>query len=133
MMRESGVAMAPRADFVPTRRPAHWFRELDAEGKNRVIEKDPAYAHVICRCETVTEGEIREAARQNPRPTDLDGLKRRTRAMMGRCQGGFCTPSMVQILAEERGTDPLQITKSGGASRINLMRIKEEGLGGVHI
>ena len=65
-------------------------------------------------------GEIIEAIRTNPRPTNIDGIKRRTRASMGRCQGGFCTPYMVEILAKEMGVDVSEITKSGGESYINL-------------
>ena len=120
-----GVQMKEKEDFNPLRRPMHYFRELNIDGKNEIIRKDPEYAHVVCRCETVTAGEIREAIRTNPRPTDIDGIKRRTRASMGRCQGGFCTPYMVEILAEEMGVDPTEITKFGGKSYLNLGRTKE--------
>ena len=66
----------------------------------------------------VTEGEILHAIRTEPRPTDVDGVKRRTRATMGRCQGGFCTPHIVELLARENGISPENVTKCGGASRI---------------
>jgi glycerol-3-phosphate dehydrogenase len=64
----------------------------------------------------VTAGEIIEAIRTNPRPTDIDGIKRRTRASMGRCQGGFCGPQVIEILARELGVDPEDIKKRGGDS-----------------
>ena len=80
---------------------------------------------MICRCETVTAGEIIEAIRTNPRPTDIDGIKRRTRASMGRCQGGFCTPYMVEILAREMGVSVTDITKFGGESYINVSKTEK--------
>ena len=103
----------------------HHFREADIDEKNRIISADSSYAHVICRCETVTEGEILAAVRSNPKPRDVDGVKRRTRATMGRCQGGFCTPYIVEILAREMGVAYDSITKFGGGSIINMGRTKE--------
>ena len=108
----------PRDDFLPTREPMHAFRDADPDKKNDIIRQHPEYARVICRCETVTEGEILHAIRTEPRPTDVDGVKRRTRATMGRCQGGFCTPHIVELLARENGISPENVTKCGGASRI---------------
>ena len=99
MLIEGGMNAKRKDSFDPIRRPMDYFRELDAEGKNALIAERPEYAHIICRCETVTEGEIIDAIRANPRPTDVDGVKRRTRASMGRCQGGFCTPHVIEILA----------------------------------
>ena len=104
--------------FDPIRRPAHYFTEMSLEEKNKKIKEDPAFGHIICRCETVTEGEILEALRTNPRPTDLDGIKRRTRAQMGRCQGGFCSPYIVEIIAKELGISETEVTKTGGKSRV---------------
>ena len=72
-----------------------------AEEKAELIAKDPRYGNVICRCNVVTEGEILYALRTNPKATDLDGVKRRTRAQMGRCQGGFCTPHIMELIAKE--------------------------------
>ena len=104
--------------FDPIRKPAHYFTEMSLEEKNEKIKEDPAFGHVICRCETVTEGEILEALRTNPRPTDLDGIKRRTRAQMGRCQGGFCSPYIVEIIAKELGISETEVTKMGGKSNV---------------
>jgi glycerol-3-phosphate dehydrogenase len=126
MIKESGMFnLEARSDFNPYRRPMHYFRNLSIEEKNEIIKKNPEYAHVICRCETVTEGEILEAIRTNPRPTDVDGVKRRTRSGMGRCQGGFCAPYIVELLAKELNCDFTEITKFGGKSYINVGRTKE--------
>lgn len=124
LLKEDGLVLEAKTDFAYERKPAHWFRELDIDGKNEVIKEHPEYAHVICRCETVSEGEILEAIRTNPRPTDVDGVKRRTRATMGRCQGGFCTPYIVELLANEMGIDYTEVTKFGGSSYINVGKTK---------
>ena len=120
MLKASGVSLEKNESFIGTRKPMHHFREASIEEKNEIIKANPDYAHVICRCETVTAGEIIEAIRTNPRPTSIDGIKRRTRASMGRCQGGFCTPYMVELLASELGVSPTEITKSGKGSYINI-------------
>lgn len=125
MLSDMGVQLKVNEKFNGTRRPSHYFRELSIDEKNEIIKSNPDYAHVICRCETVTAGEIIEAIRTNPRPTDIDGIKRRTRASMGRCQGGFCTPYMVEILAREMGVPVTEITKSGGGSYINVAKTEK--------
>ena len=125
MLGEAGLALVPKADFNPRREAMHAFREMSYEEKSRVVAAHPEYAHVICRCETVTEGEILAAIRANPRPTDLDGVKRRTRSTMGRCQGGFCSPYIVELLAREMGCDYTEVTKCGGGSYINVGKTKE--------
>ncbi len=125
ILRGAGLEMKEKADFNPRRRPMHYFKELSIDEKNEIIAEHPEYAHVICRCETVTEGEILEAIRTNPKPRDVDGVKRRTRASMGRCQGGFCTPYIIELLAEEMGCVYTDVTKFGGSSYINIGRTKE--------
>ena len=124
LIASAGVLLSPRADFVAERRAAHFFSSLSKEEKNALIKERPEYAHVICRCETITEGEILDAIRTNPRPTDVDGVKRRTRATMGRCQGGFCSPYIVELLAKEMGVDYVDVTKFGGNSYINYRKTK---------
>jgi glycerol-3-phosphate dehydrogenase len=126
MLRDMGVALEEKADYNPIRRPMHYFKELDIDGKNEVIKEHPEFAHIICRCETVSEGEILEAIRTNPKPSDIDGVKRRTRASMGRCQGGFCTPYIVELLAKELGVPYEKITKFGGESYVNVGMTKED-------
>ena len=121
---DSGFDGKLRDDFVQKRRPMHFFSELSVEEKNQLIKDRPEYAHIVCRCERITEGEIVDAIRTNPRPTDIDGVKRRTRSTMGRCQGGFCTPYIIEILAREMGVDYLEVTKFGGNSYINFEKTK---------
>ena len=125
LLRECGAELRERADFDPVRAPMHGFREMSIEEKNRIIAKDPAYGHIVCRCEQVSEGEILAAIRQNPRPRDLDGVKRRTRAQMGRCQGGFCSPYIVELLSREWKIPYETVTKFGGGSIINVSKTKE--------
>lgn len=85
---------------------------------------DLHYGQVICRCEEVTRAEIIDAIRRNPGALDVDGVKRRTRSGMGRCQGGFCLPHIVEILSEELGVREEDVTKCGGKSNILLSKLK---------
>ena len=102
-------------------------QELSMEEYNALIRENPAYGTVICRCETVTEGEIIDAIRRTPGAKSIDGVKRRTRAGMGRCQGGFCSPRVLEILSRELGVPMEQITKSGGNSRL-IVGINKDNL-----
>ena len=83
------------------------------EERHRLIEENPAYGNVICRCETVTEGEILDAIHRTLGAVTVDGVKRRTRAGMGRCQSGFCNPRVVELLARELRKDESEIRKAG--------------------
>lgn len=94
------------------------FDELSIDEKNEVISNDKSYGRVICRCETITEGEIRAAAHSPVPPVSVDGIKRRCNAGMGRCQGGFCGPRVVEILAEELHKSPLDILQDRAGSSI---------------
>ena len=85
--------------------------EIDAK-----FADDPAYAHVVCRCEKISEAEIVEAIRRGH--TTLDGIKFYTRSGMGRCQGGFCTEKIIKIICRETGMSPEEVTKRGGESKI---------------
>lgn len=125
MMEEMGVELKERADFNPIRKPMHYFKNATIEEKNRIIKENKSFGKIICRCETVTEGEILEAIRTNPKPRDLDGVKRRTRAQMGRCQGGFCMPYIVELLSKELNIPYEDVTKFGGKSTINVGLTKE--------
>ena len=101
--------------------------ELPAEERAALIKEHPEYGRIICRCETITEGEIIDSIRRPLGAKSLDGVKRRTRAGMGRCQGGFCSPRVMEILSRELGLPLDSITKSGGDSHIVLGRTKDEG------
>ena len=85
---------------------------LSDEERAALIKEDPAYARIVCRCETVTEGEIREAIRRTPGARSMDGIKRRVRAGMGRCQAGSCTPRVMEILSEELGIPMEEVCKN---------------------
>ena len=126
MLEASGLSLTPKQSYNPQRAPMHYFRDASIEQKNEIINKDKAFGKIICRCEGVTEGEILAAIRTNPKPCDLDGIKRRTRAQMGRCQGGFCTPYIMGLLAKELGIPMEQITKCGGQSVLVTGKTKEE-------
>ena len=93
------LGAAEKDDFIPERQDIPRPREMDFAARQALIEREPAYATVVCRCEQITEGEIREAIRRGAR--SLDGVKRRVRAGMGRCQGGFCGPKVMEILCRE--------------------------------
>lgn len=124
MLKKQGLSLTQKENYNPIRASSHAFREMSLEEKNRIIKENPAYGRIICRCEGVTEGEILDALRRNPKATDLDGVKRRTRAQMGRCQGGFCSPYIIALLARELGIPYESVTKSGGASFINVAQTK---------
>ncbi|MDO4288200.1 MAG: NAD(P)/FAD-dependent oxidoreductase [Eubacterium sp.] len=94
------------------------FRTMTDEERKEAIAKDPDYARIVCRCEQVTEAEIREAIRRPVGARSIGAVKMRVRSGMGRCQGGFCSPRVLEILCEELGKTPLEITQSGGNSYI---------------
>ena len=100
------------------------FRHATDEEKAAAIAKNPAYGRIICRCETITEGEIIDAIKAPAGARDVDGVKRRTRAGMGRCQGGFCGSKVVEILARELGLEINEITKFGEGSNILFDKTK---------
>lgn len=105
-----------KSDFVATRKGIPNMALASSEEKQELINKNPLYANVICRCELVTEGEIVDAINRPLGATTLDGVKRRTRAGMGRCQAGFCSPKTLEIIARETGRTVEEITKHGKGS-----------------
>lgn len=122
-----GLALTPRSDFDGTRK-VNRFRRCTPEEKAALVRENPLYGRVICRCETITEGEIVDAIHSPIPPCSIDGIKRRAGAGMGRCQGGFCGPRVLEILSRELGVPQADIlqdqdgtilitgeTKTGGA------------------
>lgn len=103
-----GLKLNPRADFDGNR-TVRRFRHLSPEEKAAMVRENPLYGRVICRCETITEGEIVDAIRSPIPPCSIDGVKRRAGAGMGRCQGGFCGPRVLEILARELGVSQKDI------------------------
>ena len=95
------------------------------EEQDALIKKDPRYGKIICRCEQITEGEILDAVHSLVVPTSIDAIKRRTRAGMGRCQGGFCQPRVLELLARELGEDWVNITLKGRGSNVLICPNRE--------
>ena len=126
LLMSAGLGAPEKENCVRTRRRVR-FRELSNEERAALVTKQPAYGRVVCRCETVTEGEILDACRSPIPPCSIDGVKRRAGSGMGRCQGGFCSPRVLEILSRERGIDPLDITQDGAGSYILTGRTKEGG------
>ena len=117
LLREK-LGLREKEDFIATRKGLLDPKSLTWDAYQALIRENPAYGQIICRCEQVTEGEIIEAIRRPLGARSLDGVKRRTRAGMGRCQAGFCSPRVMEILARELGVSQAEITKCGGASRL---------------
>ena len=113
---------SPKQDFTSTRKGFVKPLELDPEERARLIQDNPEYGRIVCRCENVTEGEIRDAIRRTPGARSLDGIKRRVRQGMGRCQAGFCTPRTVSILAEELGIPEEEVCKNRPGSEILMQK-----------
>lgn len=109
--------------YIKGRKAKKAFRTMTREERIAAINENPDYAKIVCRCEMVTEAEVRDAIRRPLGARSLDAVKMRTRAGMGRCQGGFCSPRVLQILTEEMGCDPLDITQCGGDSYVLKARV----------
>lgn len=119
------LGLREKTDFISARKGVPKPDSLSLEEHNRLIRENPAYGNIICRCEMISEGEIIDAIHRPLGAKSLDGVKRRVRAGYGRCQGGFCSPRVMDILARELKLKPDDITKSGGSSRIVLGRNKD--------
>lgn len=117
ILREK-LHLEEKDDFITERKGILDPDTLTKEERAELIRREPVYGNIICRCEMVTEGEIIDAIRRPLGAKSLDGVKRRTRAGMGRCQSGFCSPRTMEILARELGISMADITKSGGASKL---------------
>ena len=126
MLAADGLALEPDPDFVDKREHIV-FKNLSAEEKNELIRKDPRYGRVVCRCETITEGEIVAALHSPIPPRSINGVKRRCNAGMGRCQGGFCGPRVQEIIARELGLDQAEVLLEQAGSTILTGRTKTGG------
>ncbi len=123
MLADAGLELTTKSDFNPYRKGIPRFCDLSDDERRELIKQDPKYGHVICRCETVTEGEIVEAIKRGART--LEGIQFRTRAGMGRCQRGFCGPRIISILSRELDVPVTEVTKRGEDSPFLLYRSKE--------
>lgn len=127
LMGEAGLPLESKSDFRCERRRVR-FRELPEQERAALVEAEPAYGRVICRCETITEGEILDAIHSPIPPRSVDGVKRRAGAGLGRCQGGFCGPRVVELLCRELKLSPSEILQDRSGSYM----LVEETKGGAH-
>ncbi len=125
LLNQCGFTPAKKENPITTREKKR-FRYMSDEERREAIKANPLYGRVICRCETVTEGEIVDAIHSPIPPCSVDGVKRRAGSGMGRCQGGFCGPRIVDILSRELKTDPMTITQDGAGSKLLLAETKQE-------
>jgi len=114
LLQEKGPELMKKETFDPIVERTLTM-EMTKEERSRKIQENPLYGRVVCRCENITEGDIVDAIHRNPGATTLDGVKRRCRAGMGRCQGGFCGPKIQQIIARElkKPLEEIMLEKDG--------------------
>ncbi|MBE0480458.1 MAG: NAD(P)/FAD-dependent oxidoreductase [Dehalococcoidia bacterium] len=117
---------AEKTLFEPKRKQPEHFRELTARERAELVRGNPLYGHIVCRCEQASEGEIVNAVQGRVPATSIDAVKRRTRAGMGRCQGGFCMPRVLEIISREAGINRERVTKCGGESFILKQKTRED-------
>lgn len=136
LLKDSGVKLPSKEKAYTLTRTKIHFRDLSNEERAELVRKDPAYGRIVCRCEGITEGEIRDALNSPIPPVSLDGVKRRAGSGMGRCQGGFCGPRIVEMLLERRkqqedpsseasSSSPLSILQDGEGSNLFFPRDTE--------
>lgn len=118
------LTLTKKLHFEAKRKGIPQFSKLSNVEREKLIDQNPLYGKIVCRCEVVTEGEIVDSIRRPIGAKDLDGVKRRTRAGMGRCQAGFCTPRIMEIIARELGCDMQDVTKRGGESNVVIGKTK---------
>lgn len=123
LLRKEGLKLVRNPDFNPIRKSIRKFRDASPEEQDEMIREDPRYANIICRCETVSEAEIVEAIHRGAH--SVDAIKRRLRAGMGRCQGGFCSPRVIEILARELDVPAEQVRKNELGSEFLVSQNKQ--------
>ena len=103
------IKLENNPEFKKERRKVYRLNKMSEEERNELIKKDPSFGHIVCRCETVSEGEVVDIIKRNAGATTIKGVKKRCRPGFGKCQGGFCEPLILQILARELNKDPMSI------------------------
>ncbi|MCL2248763.1 MAG: NAD(P)/FAD-dependent oxidoreductase [Oscillospiraceae bacterium] len=124
IISRDGTKLVEKAEFIDSRNRIR-FNKLTPDEKAKLIENDPLYGRVICRCETVTEGEIRDALFSTIPPQSIDAVKRRTGAGMGRCQGGFCGPRILELLSTHYGIERTDVQQDRAGTFVLVSRTKE--------
>ena len=119
------LGAAFKSDFNPERKHTPRLASLSPDEREKYIEKNPAYGEIVCRCEEVSKGEIVDALESPLKVCTVDGIKRRVRPGMGRCQGGFCSPLVVKIIAEHEGIRPEDVLKGDEGSNVLYGNTKE--------
>ncbi|SCH05838.1 MULTISPECIES: NAD(P)/FAD-dependent oxidoreductase [unclassified Romboutsia] len=125
ILKEEGLELETKENFNPIREKHKAFSQMSIEEKNELIKKDERYKKIICRCESVTEGEIVDAINRPCGARTVDGVKRRVRPGMGICQGGFCGPRVIEILSRELNVPVEEILKDYENSNVVLGKVKE--------
>lgn len=125
LLFESGLRQEPDPEFDPIYRAKPLFLKADKAAQKQMLAKDPAYGNAVCRCEGITEGDIKSVLSSPLPPHNLNGLKKRLRTGMGRCQGGFCTPQILDILCREWDVPPEKICKNGSGSPVVKGRLRK--------
>lgn len=125
LIRQAGITLVEKPGYNPVRTAPEDFDLASPDRKRELIESDPAWGRVVCRCETVPEAEIVAAIRREPGAVSVEGVKRRCRAGMGRCQSGFCQSRVVRILARELECDPADVLLEDKGSNIVYGPVKE--------
>ena len=122
--------MKEKKNYISYRAPYIRMDRMSNEEINELIVQDRRFGKIVCRCESISEGEIIDVLHRSIPVRSIDGIKRRARVTSGRCQGGFCTPRVMEIMTRELDLDMLEITKNNKGSNI-LTGITKKGLGGM--
>lgn len=125
LLKERGVDASLKENWISKRKGIPSVREMSWEERNALCQEDPSFGQIVCRCETVTEGQIRMALRSPIPVYTIDGVKRRCRAGMGRCQGSFCSPVVMRLISEAAGIPFDQVRKAGKGTEIGQGKLKE--------
>ncbi len=126
LMDKIAGGLTPKKDFNPRRRKVVRFNELPEEEKKELIKENPLYGKVICRCETITEAEIIDCIHRKAGAASVKAVKKRVRPGAGRCQGGFCGPRVVEILARELGIDEKDVPYDSTEAYILTVKTKNK-------
>ena len=123
LLEGSGLSLRRKEEFIDARKRIR-FHSLTPDEKSSLIDSDPAYGRVVCRCETITEGEIRDALNAPIPPRSIDAVKRRCGAGMGRCQSGFCGPRVLELLARHYNCSPTEVLQDGAGTYVLVSETK---------